>query len=100
MNVPDRIAKAPPLVLALIAFEELLVLIDRTRNHIEVQPLGRLRALIHEQRERLRARVTQPFLDREAVSLRFGDLTPLLVEEELVVESFRRRGAECARDLA
>ena len=63
-------------VLALIAFEELLIVIDGARDHIEVEALGRLRLAIHEQRERLRARVAQPFLDGEPIALRLGNLLP------------------------
>ena len=44
--------------------------------------------------------VAQPFLDGEAVALRLGNLLALLVEEQLVVEAFRRRAAERAADFA
>src|SRR5437667_12072312 len=100
MDVPHRIAQPLPAILALIGLEELLILVDVARDHVEVEALRRLRTLIHKQRERLRARVAQPFLDGEPVTPRLGDLLALLVEEELVIETFRRRRADCARDLA
>ncbi|MEY9573216.1 hypothetical protein ABIE88_000792 [Bradyrhizobium diazoefficiens] len=62
--------------------------------------LGRLRLAIHEQRQRFRRGVAQPFVDGEAVALRLRDLLALLVEEELVVEAFGRRGAERPGDRA
>src|ERR1700742_3259645 len=100
MNMPDRILQALPRVLPLVAVEELLIVVDVTRNDIEVQPLRRLRLAIHEQRQALRRRVAQPLVDGEAVALRLGNLLSLLVEEELVVEAFRRRAAERAADFA
>ncbi len=100
MDVPHRIGETLLGVLALIAFEELLVLVDMARDHVEVQPLGRLRLAIHEERQALRARIAQPFVDGEAVALGLGDLLALLVEEQLVVEALRRRAAERAADFA
>ena len=41
-------------VLPLIAVEELLILVDVARDHVEVEPLRRLRLAIHEQRQALR----------------------------------------------
>jgi hypothetical protein len=37
-----------PGILPRIAVEELLVLVDMARDHVEVEPLGRLRLAIHE----------------------------------------------------
>jgi hypothetical protein len=71
-----------------------------TRNHVEVEALRRLRLTIHEEGQRLRRCVAQPFIDGEPVALGLGNLLALLVEEELVIESFRRRAAERAADLA
>ena len=100
MDVPDRIRQPLLVVLALIAVEELLVLVDVARDDVEVEPLRRLRLAIHEQRQAFGRRVAQPLVDGEAVALRLGNLLALLVEEELVVEAFRRRAAERAADLA
>jgi hypothetical protein len=82
-----------------IAFEELLIVVDVARDHVEIQPLRRLRLAIHEQRQRFRRRIAQPFVDGEAVALRLRNLLALLVEEQFVVEAFRRRAAERAQIL-
>src|SRR5579871_6105675 len=100
MDVPDRIAELLARVLTRKTLEELLVVVDIARDHVEVQPLGRLRLAIHEQRQRFRRGIAQPFVDGEAVALRLRDLLALLVEEELVVEALRRRAAERRADLA
>ncbi len=100
MDMPHRIGEPRARVLPRIGFEMLLVLVDMARDHIEVEPLRRLRLAIHEQRERLRARIAQPLVDGEAVALRLGDFLPVLVEEQFVVEAFGRRAAERAADRA
>src|ERR1051325_7778776 len=99
MDVPHRIGQTLLAVLTLITIEELEVLVHITRDHIEVEPLRRLRLPIHEQRQRLWARIAQPFLDGEAIALRLRDLLALLVEEELVVETLGWLRAERARHL-
>ena len=75
------------------------VVVDRARNDVEVQPLGGAGLLEHEERETLRRPVGQPLLGAEAVALGFGDLLGFLVQEELVVEAFRRTAAEDLADL-
>src|SRR5215468_4394225 len=100
VDVPDGIAELLLAILARKAIEELLVVVDIARNDVEIEPLRRLRLAIHEQRQRFRAGVAQPFLDGEAVALRLRDLLALLVEEQLVIEALRRRAAERAGDLA
>ena len=100
MDVPDRIDEPLLVVLPLIAVEKLLILVDVARDHVEIEPLRRLRLAIHEQRQRFRRGIAQPFVDGEPVALRLGDLLALLVEEQLVVEAFRRHAAERAADLA
>ena len=87
-------------VLPLVGLEELLIFVDVPRDDVEMEPLRRLRLAVHEQRQALRAAVAQPFVDGEAVALGLGDLLALLVEEQLVVEAFRRLRAERAADLA
>ena len=94
MDVPDRIGELLLGVLPRKAVEELLVVVDVARDHVEIQPLRRLRLAVHEQRQRFRRGVAQPFVDGEPVALRLRNLLALLVEEELVVEAFRRRAAE------
>ena len=94
MDVPDRIGELLPGILPRKAVEELLVVVDIARDHVEVQALGRLRVAIHEQRQQFRRRVAQPFVDGEPVAFRFGNLLAILVEEQFVVEPFRRHAAE------
>ena len=89
-----------PGALALVGFEELLVLVDVARDDVEIEPLGRLRLAIHEQRQAFRAGVAQPFLDGQPVAFRLGDFLAVLVEEQLVVKAFRRQAAERAADFA
>ena len=100
VDVPDRIGELLLGILPRKAVEELLVVVDIARDHVEVQPLGRLRLAIHEQRQRFRRRIAQPFVDGEPVALRLGNLLALLVEEQLVIEPFRRHAAERRADLA
>src|SRR5437764_1180602 len=100
MDVPHRIAEPLLAVLPVVAVEELLIVVDVARNDIEVEPLRGLRLAIHEQRQAFGAGVAQPFVNGEAVALRLGNLLALLVEEELVVETLRRRAAERTADLA
>src|SRR5205814_9038225 len=52
------------------AINELLIVVDLARDDVEEQPLRRLRLAIHEQRQRFRRGVAQPFVDGEAVALR------------------------------
>ena len=87
-------------VLPRIALEKLLVVVDIARDHVEIQPLGRLRLAVHEQRQRFRRGVAQPFVDGEPVALRLRYLLALVVEEQFVVEAFRRRAVERGADLA
>ena len=82
------------------AFEELLVVVDVARDHVEIQPLGRLRLAIHEQRQRFRRGIAQPFVDGQPVALRLRNLLALVVEEQFVIETFRRQAAERRADLA
>ncbi len=100
VDVPDRIGELLPIVLPRERFEKLLVVVDVARDHVEIEPLCRLRLTIHEQRQRFRRRVAQPLIDGEPVALRFGNLLALVVEEQLVIEAFRRRAAEHGADLA
>src|SRR4051812_2454703 len=100
MDVPDRIDQALALVLTLISLQMLMILVDMARDDVEIEPLGRLRLAIHEERQALGPGIAQPFVDGEPVAARLGDLLAVLVEEELVVEAFRRRSAERAADLA
>ena len=81
-----------------IGLEEAEIVVDRPRDHVEIEALRRARLLEHEERQALGTGVGQPFLDRQAVALRLRDLLPVLVEKKLVVEAGRRLGAERARD--
>src|SRR6202020_3486615 len=98
MNVPNRIAELLASILTRKTFEELLVVVDIARDHVEVESLGRLRFAVHEQRQRFRRRIAQPFVDGQAIALRLRNLLALLVQEKLVVETFRRRAVERRAD--
>ena len=100
VDVPDRIGELLPGILPRKAVEELLVIVDIARDHVEVQALGRLRLAVHEQRQRFRRGIAQPFVDGQAVALRLGNLLAMLVEEQLVIEAFRRQAAQRRADLA
>src|SRR5262247_2824989 len=100
MDVPDRVGQALSRVLPLKAVEKLIVLVDVARNYIEVEPLGGLWLAVHEQRQAFGTGIAQPFLDGQAVAFRFRDLLALLVEEELVIESFRSDAAQRPADFA
>src|SRR4051812_952094 len=98
--MPDRIGELLLSLLPRIAVEMLLILIDGARDDVEVKPLRRLRLTIHEQRERFRRGIAQPFVDGEPVALGLRYLLPLLVQEELVIEALRRHAAERLADFA
>src|SRR5580698_7945538 len=98
MDMPDRIAELLPSILPRKAFEELLIVVDVARDDVEVEPLGRLRLAIHEKRERFRRRIAQPFVDGQAIALGLRNLLALFIEEQFVVEAFRRRAVERRAD--
>ncbi|GCC46369.1 hypothetical protein chiPu_0030576, partial [Chiloscyllium punctatum] len=99
MDVPDRILQLLSRFLAREAIEELLVVVDIARDDVEIEPLRRLGLAIHEQRQRFRRGIAQPLVDGQAIALRLRDLLALLVEEQFIVEAFRRRAAERRADL-
>ena len=99
MDVPDWIAELRRRILARKRLEEIEIVVDRARDDVEMEALGRRRLAVHEQRETFGARVAQPILDRQAVALRLRDLLPALVEEQLVVEALRRAPVERAGNL-
>src|SRR5262245_39804691 len=98
--MPDRIGQTLLEVLSFVGFQKLLVFVDVTRDDVKVETFGGPRLPIHEQRERLRRSVAQPFVDGQPVALGLGDLLAALVEEEFVNETLRRRAAERTADLA
>ena len=100
MDVPDRVGQALLAVLPFVGLQKLLVFVDVPRNDVKVETLGGLRLAIHEQRERLRRRVAQPFVDGQPVALGLGDLLAALVEKQLVNEALRRGAGERAANLA
>src|SRR4051812_47306457 len=99
MDMPYRIGQSLLAILPLIAVEILLVFIDMPGNDIEIEPLGRLRLTVHEQRQRFRRGITQPFVDSESVAPGFGDLLALVVEKQLVVEALGWVRAERTTDI-
>ena len=81
--------------------DERQILVDRARDHVEIQPLRRARLLEHVTATGSpAARSVSHSSTRQAVALGLGDLLALLVQEQLVVEAFRRLAAEDAADLA
>src|SRR3954463_15442867 len=100
VNVPDRVGELLPGVLPRKTVEELLVVVDVARDDVEMQPLCRLRLAVHEQRQRFRRRIAQPFVDGETVALRLGNLLALVVEEQFVIETLGWGAAKRRADLA
>ena len=98
MDVPGRILQLLCRLLAVISGQVLHVLVHRLRDDVEIQPLGRLRLDEIIVGERLRRRVGQPFLDRQAIALGLGNLLAFLVQEELVDKLRRRFGSQDAAD--
>ena len=78
----------------------LKIFVRRLGDHVEEEPLRRLRRLVHVVGQALGRAVAQPFLHRQAVALGLRNLLALDVQEELVVEAFRRHAAERRTDLA
>src|SRR6202042_3824137 len=100
MDVPNRIGQPLLAVLPRVAGEKLLIFVAGARDAVKVKPLRGLRLAIHKQRKTFRAGIAQPLVDGQAVTFRLGDFLALLVEKELVVESFRRQAAKRAADFA
>ncbi len=65
-----------------------------------MQPLRLAGVLVHVERQALRRAVIQPLFDGEAVALGLGDLLPLGIEEQFVIEAGGRIAAQRAHDLA
>src|SRR6266446_6379928 len=100
VDMPHRIGEPLLGLLALVAFQELLILIDVARNDIEMEALRGLRLPVHEQRQAFRARIAQPFLDGEAIAPRLRNLLALVIEEQFVIEARRRPATERAANVA
>ncbi len=100
MDVPGGIAEPQFPVLARVGVEEGEIFVDGARNHVEIELFRLARLPVHEEGQAFGAGVAQPFVDRQAVAFRLGNLLALLVEEEFVIEAFRRRSVERAGDLA
>src|SRR5690606_3897671 len=94
VDVPHRIFKLLRRILLGEAGQEGQIIINRARDDIEVEPLGGARLLVHEERKAFLRCVGQPLLNRQPIALRLRNLLSLLVEEELVTEAFRGKGAE------
>ena len=90
MDVPGRVLEAVRLGLALVLVEPGDVLVDFLGDDVEVEALGSLGLLEHEERKAFRCGVGEPLLDRDAIALGLGDLLALVVEEQLVDEVHRR----------
>src|SRR5262249_42025455 len=100
MNVPNRIGKLLPRILPFKTVEKLIVLVNVTRNDVKVESLGCLAVAGHEQWKTFGIGVAQPFLDSQSIAFRLGYLLAILVEEQLIIKSFRRSSAERIANLA
>ncbi len=102
VDVPDRIVQLSVVsafgLLPVEAVELLQIFVGGLGDHVEIQPLGRLRRLLHVVGEALGRAVAQPLLHGQAVALGLGDLLVVLVHEELVVEALRRLAAQDPAD--
>ena len=96
VDVPRRVVQALDLVFGGKANQVGQVVVDRARDDVEEEPLSRLRLLVHKQRQAVGRRVAQPFLGRQAIAPGLRDLLAVLVEEQLIGKSGRRRTAEDA----
>ncbi len=96
MDVPDGLSSLLRPAQRAIAVEQRDVIVHRLGDGIEIESLGGARLLEHEERQALLRAVAQPFVDREAVAFRFGNLLAVIVEEEFVIEAFRRHAAQRA----
>ena len=94
MEMPDGIHQARLRVLRRVLLEERQIIVDLARDDVEIEPLRLARLVVHEQAEAVGRAIGEPLVDGQAVALRLGDLLALVVEEELVVEAFRRQAAE------
>ena len=97
VDVPDRVGQPRRGVLPGEGAQLLVILVDRLRDHVEIEPLRRLRLLVHEVRQALRPGIGQPLVDRQPVALRLRDLLAVLVEEQLVDEMLRRAARRGSR---
>src|SRR5580704_353405 len=100
MNMPDRIAETLLGLLPWISVEEGLIIIDRARDHVEIEPLGGGWSPIHEKRQTFGTRIREPRVDGQAIAFRLRDFLALFVEEQFITEPFGRSAAERARDRA
>src|SRR5262245_43267033 len=80
-------------------FEFSQIVVDVLRYHVEIETLRALRFLVHEEGERLLRRIRQPLFYSNAVSLRFGDLLGLLIEEHFIRQIVWRRSTQNAANL-
>src|SRR5271169_2691136 len=99
MNMPDWVVEPLLIRLLLIGFEMSKILVHRLRDHVEIEPLRRLRLLIHIKAEAFRCSIGEPLLDRDAIALRLRDLLAAIVEKQLEIEALRRRVAQRAANL-
>src|SRR5205085_9952001 len=76
------------------------IFVDGAGDDTDVEALRALWFAIDVEGEARLAAVTEPFVQRQAIALRLGDLLALLVEEHLVIEALRWPSTEDARDLA
>ena len=94
VNMPDGVVAARLNSLLGKFFQPRRVVVDTTGDDVEEEAFGFTRPLEHELRQAFRGAVAEPFLDCQAVALRFRDLVAVFVEEEFVVKADRRCAAQ------
>ncbi len=100
MNVPDGIGHPAGLILhqSLLGIGDILV--GGARDHVEEQPLGALRLVVHELCEAFGRSVFKPLVHRQTVAAALADLLAVLIQEQLVGQRLGRRAAQDAADFA
>ncbi len=77
-----------------------VVVVDGARNDVEIEALGRPRLAEHIGGKARRGGIAQPFVNGQAIALGLRYLLAVLIEEKLVVETFRRVAAQHLDDAA
>ena len=84
MNVPHRVLHLGCAILITDLCAMLVIFIDCLWNDVKMQPLGPLWLIIHEQRQRFGAAISQPLINGQAIALGFGNLLAIRVKKQLV----------------
>ena len=98
MDMPNRVIRLPLLILRRVCTQLLMVFIHRFRDDVKIHPFGSFWLLIHEIRQRLSARIGQPFINRQAIAAGLRNLVALIVQEQLIAEMVRLLAAQYFAD--